>query len=418
MSEELLEIQRQQFSEQAIAEQRLLAFLRGRGHEDIVALTLNPKPESLNSVNGFVTLASGERLFFKSHTEESEQLESYYDERSLADAGYPVVSPKRIRTAPGEQMAFYEVISFPTLFDLVKESEDRTNGLQQLEEVLCSQERFDEALLQAYLRTAEPLSLAENQRAPIHQLFSHRLAESGRWGTFYRNARCEVGSELLSFEELASCRWRINGVEYTETLAEIAARSRNQLAPKAEPLSVVGHGDSHNGNLFYDPAGKQLLLFDPAFAGRHHPLLDLVKPLFHNVFARWMYFPEEVDRGLQLSVRRGAGVLEIEHSFVVSPIRERILRSKVERTLRPLLHTLRSRKLLAEDWREFLLSGLFCCPSLTVNLVLPRASRGTLGERYSPAIRALAWSLCIEVGANSSRGTNHIRSLISEILDA
>lgn len=415
MSDELLKIQRLQFTEQLRAEEQLLAFLRSRGHADIVSLKLNPKPESLNSVNGFVTLSSGDRLFFKSHTEESEQLESYYDERSLAEAGYPVVSPKRIRTAPGEQMAFYEIISFPTLFDLVKAGED---GRGEIESVLAAQERFDTKLLESFLRTMEPLTEAANLRAPIHQLFSHRLAESGRWGSFYRGARCELGGEVLEFSELTNCRWRINGVEYGETLDQIVARSRVMLAPRAESVSIIGHGDSHNGNLFYDPTAEELLLFDPAFAGRHHPLLDLVKPLFHNVFARWMYFPEEVDAALELSVQRKGEFLEVEHNYVVSAARQRILRSKVERTLRPLLAELSRLDALAPDWRRFLLSGLFCCPSLTVNLVMPRSSRGSLGELYSPKIRALAWSMCIEVGSEQVVGTNSLRSLVAEILDA
>ena len=190
------------------------------------------------------------------------------------------------------------------------------------------------------------------------------------------------------------------------------------LAPAAEPVSVIGHGDSHNGNLFYDPAAQQLLLFDPAFAGRHHPLLDLVKPFFHNVFARWMYFPEEVNSSLQLSVRRTGERLELEHSYEVSAPRVRILRSKVERVLRPLLRELDRIGACPPQWREYLLSGLFCCPSLTVNLVMPRSSRGSLGELYSANIRALAWSMCIEVGSAQAVGTNPLRSFIAEILDA
>ena len=414
MSEELLQIQRQQFTDQAGAERRLLGFLQTHGHADVVALQLNPKPESLNSVNGFVTLQSGERLFFKSHTEESEQLESYYNERLLADAGYPVVAPKRIETSPGEQIAFYEIISFPTLFDLVKAGED---GTRDIAEVLEAQERLDGLLLAAYYRSFEPITAEENLRAPIHQLFSHRLDERGRWSSFYRGKECEIGGEVVPFEELLSCRWRINGVDYDETLNEIATRSRAALAPRAERVSVIGHGDAHNGNLFYDPDAKALLYFDPAFAGRHHPLLDLVKPLFHNVFARWMYFPIEVDRVLEAAVKRRGDVLELEHSFEVSTIRKRILRSKVERTLRPLLRELKVRGELPPNWQQFLLSGLFCCPSLTVNLVLPRAARGSLGELYSPNVRALAWSMCIEVGSYKARGTNPIRALVSEILD-
>ncbi len=56
--------------------------------------------------------------------------------------------------------------------------------------------------------------------------------------------------------------------------------------------------------------------FDPAFAGRHSVLLDIVKPFFHNVFATWMYFPNEVARDLQLSVELRDGCVFVEHNYV------------------------------------------------------------------------------------------------------
>ena len=81
------------------------------------------------------------------------------------------------------------------------------------------------------------------------------------------------------------------------------ARAKFLLEPAQSGPAVVGHGDAHNGNLFLREAG--MVYFDPAFAGRHDPLLDLVKPLYHNVHAMWMYFPDVLveERGATLERR-------------------------------------------------------------------------------------------------------------------
>ncbi len=80
-----------------------------------------------------------------------------------------------------------------------------------------------------------------------------------------------------------------------------------------------------------------MLYFDPAFAGQHHPLLDLTKPLFHNVFAMWMYFPQEIAASLEISLRREGDDWQVTHNYRLPSVREMFWNSKVQRVLLPTL---------------------------------------------------------------------------------
>jgi len=137
-------------------------------------------------------------------------------------------------------------------------------------------------------------------------------------------------------------------------------------------------------------ARPRYLYFDPAFAGRHSPLLDVIKPLFHNVFATWMYFPSEIAHDLQLTVSRDDMTIIVEHNYTLTPVRKEILQTKVEHLLRPLIAELRARDALPTNWKEIIQLALMCCPLLTINLLD--------GERMPPSICWLGLLLAIQTG--------------------
>jgi hypothetical protein len=416
----LSEIQKMQFSEKERAEKELLALLQRDEDAAIQKIELMPKPESLNSVNGFVTYTDGTRYFFKSHTEENEQLPEYYNVSLLAEAGYPVVNTKQVSHKPGKQIALYEIISFPTLFDLVKNEEDRElkHGAtvpSRLGEMLVNaQIELDKKVTDIYQTTLQKSSIQEQANAAVNQLFSHRLAEGGRVGLFYRQKHLNLGDQSLSFETIAGLRWTINGVEYEQTLEEIIQSSRLALNAQVGP-SVIGHGDAHNGNLFVDIENKKLLMFDPAFAGRHNPWLDITKPLFHNVFARWMYYPEQVSEEITLTHKIVGDRIIIEHSFKPSKLKTEFFQSRKQNIIGPLLSLLEEQKLLADNWHQYLRAALFCCPFLTVNLFADRVPNGTLSERYPMSIKLLGLSMAMELGASESQGHSYLSDMISSI---
>ncbi len=403
----LQHIQALQFTDKAAAEALLLDFLRANYPFDVTAVDLRPLAVSLNSFNGFMTIASGERYFFKTHIESDGVIDEYYHAALLADAGYPVLQPIYGANESGKQLLVYEVIDDPSVFDLawaIEQGESNSVEGDLLYELTQAQNSADDLLLQLYLNTLEWQDADQAAAAPIHQLFYHRLT-GGRLAHFYDGTQIALQDGIESMARVRRVRWQINGQRYDVTLDQLIEKATRLLTPSQAAPSIIGHGDAHNGNVFFSGADQPLMYFDPAFAGRHDPLLDLTKPLFHNVFAMWMYFAQVKAAQTQISLRSEGETWHIEHNYGLHPVREMFLRSKVERTLTPMLGELKQRGWLRDDWRAYLKAALFCCPFLTMNL--------TDGDKFPPEISLLGLAMAVEMGAESSNP----RSLIDITLD-
>ncbi len=388
----LAAIQNLQFQQREIAEKLLrLWFAR---HLDLPteSVRLTPKAVSLNSFNGFYR-SDGEELFFKTHVEEHGVLHEYYHAQLLEKAGYNIAHPLRLLREKERQMVIYPVIKWPVMFDLVRAVEvgqELPAGVT--EETLVAAEREEcERLLRIYAATFEKEQDASN--APIHQLFWHRLT-GARFRQFYleKELALPASSETVAFERLRDTRWIINGIEQPSGLGELVRQAREVLRPTHAEATVVGHGDAHFGNVFLEDTGEtwRYLYFDPAFAGHHSPLLDVVKPLFHNVFATWMYFRREVARDLRISVKLEGERVIIEHNYRLASIRRALLRTKQEHLLTPLLAWLKEQHALPENWREMLNLALMCCPLLTIDLFD--------GTKMPPEIGWLGLSQAVQLG--------------------
>jgi hypothetical protein len=390
MSDQVLqEIQALQFHDIPAASARMLEFLRGSDLPFTVAsVIVRPLAVSLNSINGFITTDTGRKLFFKTHIEPQSIINEYYNAEILAKAHYPTIQPLYGATEYGKQLLIYDYFDAPSLFDVLREIE--TGQRQDGGRIVAIQEQADRQLAEIYTNTMQPLSAAEHAQAPIHQLFYHRLV-GGRYDSFYVGQDIALPGKTVPFAELSEWRWRINGIEYQDNLQEIVARAIELLNPMNRDVwSVVGHGDAHNGNVFLDQ--DKLIYFDPAFAGRHSFLLDLTKPMFHNVFATWMYFPQDVADRLQIPWSVQDGVIEVVHDFVPIPERWATLRSKLHFVLEPILAELGDRR--PSHWREYLKATLFCCPFLTMNL--------RDAAKFPPSITLLGLSMAVEMGGIGS----------------
>ncbi|NDJ60152.1 MAG: hypothetical protein GYB67_03455 [Chloroflexi bacterium] len=411
MSEDVLQrIQALQFSDRAAAEALLLEFIRGHFPLDVVGVELRPLAVSLNSFNGFLSLADGERLFFKTHTEQDNVIDEYYHAALLAEAGYPVLQPLHTSTAAGRQLLIYEVIEDPSVFDLAWAVEQGES--QALAALTQAQHNADDELLMRYQQTLAVQSADDAAHAPIHQLFYHRLT-GGRLARFYHpSIQIALPGGDAAMGAARRVRWLINGQHYEQTLDDLITRAVDLLNPAQAGPAITGHGDAHNGNVFFRAAESlaggpaRLLYFDPAFAGRHHPLLDVTKPLFHNVFAMWMYFPTEKAAATNITLVRRPDVWVVEHDYGLHPVREMFLGSKLERVLTPVLRDLRARGWLQPDWRLYLKAALFCCPFLTMNL----ADR----DKFPPSISLLGLAMTVEMGSESLG----VRSRIDAALDS
>jgi len=414
MSELLQDIQQLQFTDRRAAEARLLPFIRDTFDLDVTGVTLRPSPVSLNSFNGFLTLADERRLFFKTHTESDNVIGEYYQAATLAESGYPVIQPVYSSTQAGQHLLIYEVIEDPSVFDVAWAIEQGDDA--HLQVLTKAQNAADDQLFRLYEQTLHRQSAQEASQAPVHQLFHHRVTQGrlerfygplpGRGGDMTKTITLPNGSHPL--RQVRQMRWQINGQHYRETIDQLIHKAIVILQPQTAGPAITGHGDAHNGNVFLrlSETPASMLYFDPAFAGEHHPLLDLTKPLFHNVFAMWMYFPQHKAEATQLSVTVRDGTWIVEHDYHLPAVREMFLMSKVERVLVPTLKLLREQGTLRPDWRAYLKTALFCCPFLTMNLAD--------SQRFPPDIALLGLAMSVEMGAESDQK----RSRIDQALDA
>lgn len=399
----LFRVQQLQFREKATAEALLLAFVRETFPQlNVSRLELRPQATSLNSFNGFLTLADDSRLFFKTHVEQDNVISEYYNAEMLAAAGYPVIQPLYSSTNSGQQILIYPVINSPPVFDVARRIE-RSDAYdsEEAQRLTEMQHRSDDALLSCYFNTLEHTPADNAQAAPIHQLFWHRIT-GGRFQRFYgEGTRFTLPHGEFSSDTVLDVQWTINGSSYDVTLRQLVDHAETLLHPHRDEFTVIGHGDAHNGNVFMTESG--LVYFDPAFAGRHSPLFDLVKPIFHNVFAMWMYFPQEERDvlGIEVESRSETG-WSVDYDYAKNNIREMFFASKVERVLRPIVEELRRRDMLEDGWKTRFKLALMCCPLLTMNLT-----------QFPPEIALLGLCFAVEMGAES-RGR---RSVIDAVLD-
>jgi hypothetical protein len=402
--QDLQKIQALQFQDRAAANQLLKDFLNANLPFKIKEVTVRPLAVSLNSINGFITTEEGEKLFFKTHVEPQSIIHEYYNSSILAQSGYPVIKPIFSSTEWGKQLLIYKYFEFPSLFNVVREIE--THQREETDKIVLIQQKADDALWQIYQNSLQPLPPESHASAPIHQLFYHRLT-GGRFDSFYVGKELSFPGETISYAILADKKWIVNGREFKHTLGELVELATEYLNPsQAKTISIVGHGDAHNGNVFVDEENRELIYFDPAFAGRHSPFLDLAKPLFHNVFAIWLYFPQEIASNLAIQWKIKDDKIIIEHDFSPAQVRLELLRSKLERVLKPLIEQLKSQDSLDSQWREYLKLALFCCPFLTMNL--------RDNNKFAAEITLLGLAISVEMGSPS---LGNQKSLLDTELD-
>ncbi len=385
----LATIQRLQFTEREKAERLLQRWFARFMNVFVESVTLTPKAVSLNSFNGFYNVGD-EDYFFKTHVEEQGVVEEYYHAEVLRNAGYNIVKPLRTVHEHGQQMVIYPVVRWPVMFDLTRAVETEQTLDETITMLVSAEQRECERLLAVYTQTLAYSTPQVHAQAPIHQLFWHRLTGT-RLKSYYAGRQVVLpdGVGNIAFETLLTYRWRINGVDQQYTLGELIERAVTVLDPNREMFTIIGHGDAHFGNIFLEDR-RDYLYFDPAFAGRHSPLLDVIKPLFHNVFATWMYFPREMTCFVRATLHDTT--LDVTHDYALTPVRQAILAVKQERLLQPLLAHLRATDALPSDWVAIMQSGLLCCPLLTMNLLD--------AERMPPHIGWLGFALAVFMGNN------------------
>jgi len=378
---------------------------------------------SLNSVNGLVDMPGGEQYFFKFHHEEGEEvtLEELYRGELLQQAGYPVDLPLYVSKQIGRQLLLYRRRLDPRFVEICAGLEYAPP--RQLEQAVAAQRDLDRLSCAIYCRTLHSATAEQQAREPVHQLFHHRLVDrnepskiGGRARRFFFGRNFDIAGLTLSDAQLRAARWRINGVDYADSIQTLLERSIALLQPGslARFGALTAHGDAHNANVWWEERHAQvprLVLFDPAFAGSHVcALLADVKATFHNIFAHphWLYSPARVQASLAVAARLASGTVELTTDWQLTPLRRRFLDEKADSVWRPLLQELASRRMLAPDWRSTLRCALFCCPTLVMDL----CAGGAGG--HTPFSSALGLAIAVRCGSEPLGGAH---DEVSDFLD-
>ncbi|MFZ4761431.1 MAG: hypothetical protein ACOYK8_01265 [Alphaproteobacteria bacterium] len=395
-------------------------------HLQVVDIRFNRDGYSLNSVNGFcVNSADQQKLFFKFHHEKGEEiLKEYYQAQLLEQAGFPVDAPLYASAIPGKQILFYRYTDNKRLADLCMEEEAANSPRAQ--QMIAAQQQLDQHILRCYQQTLHPITVEDVREQAIMQLFYRRLVDKegdtefgGRVKSFY------VGQEFIlpglvkpiSFEQLAALRWVVNGIPYQQNLGELFSASRELLSPQGfmGQLGVTAHGDAHNANIWFDESVQPPILkqFDPGFAGQHIPaLLAEVKPLFHNIFShpQWLYYPTQAVDWLKAEARIEGDTIHVQHNWQLSPLRAAFLESKRQNIFVPLLRLLAENNALPENWQQYIRLGLFCCPTLVINMRSQQKTgeSGWLG--HNPLTSLFALSIAAMVGSKPENGQHDVIS--------
>ena len=408
------------------ASKKLCEFFKSRFELDVLDVKIRKDSISLNSVNGIISLNTPYKdskkneyikLFFKFHQEDDEDTVSeYYNAKILDDAGFPTEIPLFVSKEVGEQVLIYPVKTSERFFDTCENLDSKPMFDLSVQKALNAQKKLDKDAYKIYKKTlhsAEPQNLSNES---ILQLFYWRLIEkdnpyelAGRVKDFYQGKKFKFTKSVdITFEELCELKWSINGVMYENTLGSAFRRALQNLSPESHLdkntqtyPAVIAHGDAHNGNVWYnnDKETPRLSLFDPAFAGQHIPaLLTEIKPLFHNIFAHplWLYDPKRAERDFKISMAIKDGVIYVEHDFKFPSLRKEFLNIKKQEIWKPLLKLLKTKKMLPENWEEYMRSALFCCPTLVMNL---RADAGSSSNSHTQKTSLLG--LCISIMLSS-----------------
>lgn len=414
----------------ALAEKELVQFIGRKFNLPVGWVGIRDDGYSLNSVNGFVRLLGEvpglpQQFFFKFHQEEGEEstIKEYYLGELLRENGYPIDVPLLTSKEVGEQILLYSVQGSPRLADACREVEKIGCPADRCAPLVQGQQDLDHLVLDRYKHTLHRAGEEQALGESLFQLFYWRLADTvdaetfgGRVKSFYLGQDFVFPGlkDPISFEELGSLKWEINGVRYAGGLRQAFGEAKERMNPAkhADYPAVVGHGDAHNANVWfkYDLASDSAVLsfFDPAFAGRHLPaLLAEIKPTFHNILAHpdWLYHSKEAK--IQVSAELGEGVIRVTHGWILNPLRRAFWDIKRDVFWKPWLAHLNSEGMLPPDWRAYIRSALFCCPALVINLRAGAAS-------HTPETSLLGTAMAVMLAHEPEQGSD----LVSDFLDA
>jgi len=360
----------------------LFAEYMQRAFPEMKIFNLKPTDTSaaLNSVSATANVdLNGQRLsiFGKVHIESETRVinavgvEQEYQKASLlVEAGWPVVKPIAMSKQMDYPLLLYLQMNEPTLFDKLEKS--NMNGVSTLrEQQLKDFYEYNANIGQKEVKNLRQGSVDEAKNAPVQTLFLKRFEKGGRIDQWYtENTLFQLPGLIdpISWKELLTSQWQINGIVYNTTLQDIVDKARQSLAFENEEdaFLTLSHGDDHSGNVRLT---QPPLVFDPAFAGWNPASLDL-KALAHTGFlplASMYYLP----KGLNCTYQKSANKIQVEINLTSLPMYttfEVLAKQIIDTRIIPLMKRVKESGGNIDKESQRIKCGMAGCALLTVNI--------------------------------------------------
>lgn len=183
---------------------------------------------------------------------------------------------------------------------------------------------------------------------------------SGRMELFYELSLFQLFDVTISWEELLSKNWIIDGISYKETLSELITNAKETLSNERLRWIGICHGDWHDMNICTsnDLEGTNFAFLDCEFAGENDVVGDaMVYLIYTSIQGDYLspkYYPEQFThwkttqieaqkyaawkkRNLRVALVGNSIILDGVENFGTSPMRVKISRKFVETYFFPLV---------------------------------------------------------------------------------
>lgn len=356
-----------------------------RAFPGIEILQLKPTntAAALNSVSATATVRlNGQKMeiFAKVHVEAGTKSISavgveneYKNAQLLADAGFPVVKPTAMSQEKDYPLLLYPKMDAPALFDLL-EQYNKAGIAGLTDEQLAAYAKLQKTIGEKEVVNLTSGSPDEARKAKGQALLLERFKEGQRisqWYTPETTFSLPGLTEAVTWQELITYKWQINGVDYHITLQDIVDQARQVLTFTGEAAAflTIAHFDDHPGNVM---TTNPMLVFDPAFGGWNPAVLAMVKPLAHTAFlppAAMYYSP----LGLRCTYKKVGNQIQVQTNLTELPMfltHQELAKQIIDNRIIPVLKKIKEMGGDIDKETQRIKSGLVGCALLTINIAL------------------------------------------------
>ncbi|KAI1811217.1 hypothetical protein GGS20DRAFT_563964, partial [Poronia punctata] len=226
--------------------------------------------------------------------------------------------------------------------------------------------------LAAYRRTL-PLSEKDDIPPSIHVYFHENLKDDKMMRDYYGQG-IKIGDHHFSFEKLLYVRWKING-KYYPPLREALDKATAILSPTSPSMTacptIFGLGSAHGNKIMATPP-NDLTYLSYEVAGFHPVMLDMAKPMYHDVFFHTQFRGSLVRAEPDLVYKYNEKKHKITVTYKPCPdkLSRVIMAIKQKYLLQPLSRELQATKGVdLRDHVQLLTAALFACAIVSEDLV-------------------------------------------------